>query len=155
MKPYAYIAASWKHQLAVELLAKQLREWGVDVNSFVDNRNGEQKGHEAIDPCGTRIPFDEWVMSERGEKSWLYDTQSALGAKLVIYIGPSGQDTWCEVGMAWGRGVPVIGFWAKGEQSGLMRRCVDWYSEMPALLTAARGYLGLDAALAGGKEEKG
>jgi hypothetical protein len=143
MERHVYIAASWKHQLAVELLSKELRAAGVVVNSFVDNRHGEQKGHEALTPEGKCIPFDEWVMSEQGKASFDYDARSACTAQLVIYIGPSGCDTWAEVGMAWAREIRVIGFWAKGEQAGLFRRCVGWYTEMPALLAAVRRYLGL------------
>lgn len=54
---------------------------------------------------------------------------------LVIYISPSGTDAWAEVGAAWASKVPVIGLWAKGEPSGLMRKMVsEWIFNYHALL---------------------
>lgn len=130
-----YIASSWKNQHAVEMLTDRLRNKGHEVLSFVENNHGEQKGHSATDEAGKPIPFDEWVMSERGLRSFQYDTAGATTAGLVIYIGPSGTDAWAEVGAAWARGVPILGLWAKGEQSGLMRRMVSqWFDSYRDLL---------------------
>lgn len=132
-----YIASSWKNQLAVELLTAELRKRGMEVWSFVENNHGEHKGHSATNPEGKPIPFDEWCASERGEKSFEYDTGSAMTADLVVYIGPSGTDAWAEVGCAWGRGVPIVGWWTKGEQVGLMRRMMTkWCTDLPSLLDA-------------------
>ena len=72
------------------------------------------------------IPFDEWCASPDGQRYFDYDTRGATESDLVIYLGPSGCDAWAEVGAAWARGVETIGLWAKGEQSGLMRRMVRW-----------------------------
>ena len=73
------------------------------------------------------MDFNDWCWSERGERSFRYDTQGATEADLVIYIGPSGVDAWAEVGAAWARGKFIFGLWAKGEPVGLMRRMVSWW----------------------------
>jgi hypothetical protein len=130
-----YIAASWKHQLAVEMLTAVLRERGHEVRSFVENNHGEQKGHEAKHD-GKPVPFEEWVWSPRGRKSFEYDTRGAAESNLVVYIGPSGMDAAAEVGVAWARGVRVLGLWAKGEGFGLMRRMIEWSSSYQELLRA-------------------
>ena len=123
-----YVASSWKNQHAVEMLTHQLRLRDHEVLSFVENNHGEG-------PHGAKqLPFDEWVFSESGTKSFIYDTDGARLSDLVIYIGPSGCDAWAEVGMAWASGVPVLGLWSKGEQSGLMRRCLKWFDNWKRLI---------------------
>jgi hypothetical protein len=131
-KPFAvYIASSWKNQHAVEMLTAHLREMGCVVLSFVENNHGENPNSS----------IDEWCQSPDGTRSFNYDTKGATESNLVIYIGPSGTDAWAEVGAAWGRGVPVIGLWAKGEQAGLMRRMVEWFTDYRALLVFLADYL--------------
>lgn len=129
-----YIASSWKNQHAVQMLTALLRERAHVVLSFVENNHGEQKGHAAYDKDGKPMDFDTWVASERGWKSFQYDTRGATESDLVIYISPSGTDAWAEVGAAWARGVEVLGLWAKGEQAGLMRRMVTWFEDYKELL---------------------
>jgi hypothetical protein len=131
-----YIAASWKHQHAVEMLTSMLRDRGHEVLSFVENNHGEQKGHEATKD-GKSMPFDDWVWSQRGKDSFDYDTNSAMNSDCVLYIGPSGKDASAELGMAFARGVKIIGLYAKGEDFGLMRRMVEWvhsYQQMLGLV---------------------
>lgn len=118
-----YIAASWKHQHAVEMLTRMLRDRGHVVLSFVENNHGEGTG-KTLD--GKPVSFDEWVVSPRGEQSFEYDTQAAMTSDLVVYIGPSGKDAAAELGMAWARGVKILGLYAKGEDFGLMRRMIQW-----------------------------
>jgi hypothetical protein len=133
-----YIASSWKNQHAVEMLTDVLRRYRHDVLSFVENNHGEvgtlSTRHLATKK-GQPIPFDEWVASERGRKSFEYDTGGATKADLVIYISPSGAVAWAEVGAAWASGVPVYGLWAKAEQIGLMRRMITWFDSHYTLLS--------------------
>lgn len=137
MSKQIYIASSWKNQHAVELLTHRLREQGHTVMSFVENNHGEQKGHAATDENGKPIPIEEWIASERGRASFVFDTDGARLSDLVIYIGPSGTDAWAEVGIAWSNGVMIYGLWAKGEQAGLMRRLVSrWFDNYRDLLEA-------------------
>jgi hypothetical protein len=131
-----YIASSWKNQHAVEMLTALLERAGHEVLSFVRNNHGEQAGHLALSDDGKPMNFDEWVWSDRGLKSFEYDTGSATKTDLVIYIGPSGTDAWAEVGAAWASGVPIFGLHAKGEQAWLMRRMVDWFDDYVSLIDA-------------------
>lgn len=129
-----YIAASWKHCHAVELLTDKLRSLGHSVASFVENNHGEQAGHLATEN-GKPVNFDEWCASERGRLSFKYDTENAMFSDLVIYISPSGKDAAAECGMAFAKGVPIIGLYAKGEDFGLMRRMmVRWCYDFRELL---------------------
>lgn len=129
-----YIAASWKHQHAVEMLTAMLRERACEVFSFVENNHGENPDAKMKDK--KPIPFEEWVWSESGRRSFDFDTRWAMGADLVIYIGPSGKDAAAELGMAYARGVPIHGLYAKGEDFGLMRRIVEWHFDFKSLLEA-------------------
>lgn len=131
-----YIASSWKNQHAVEMLTDRLRNKGWEVLSFVENNHGEVQGHKATED-GKPMALEEWVKSERGRKSFVYDTEGATKSDLVIYVGPSGCDAWAEVGAAWGVGTPIIGLIAKGEQVGLMRRMVQWTDSYRELLAWA------------------
>lgn len=129
-----YIASSWKNQHAVEMLTEMLRTRGHEVLSFVENSHGEQAAHLATDN-GKPIDFEQWVWSERGRRSFDYDTTGATTADLVIYIGPSGCDAWAELGAAWAKKVPIFGLIAKGEQVGLMRRMLDgWFANYREVL---------------------
>lgn len=152
-----YIASSWKNQHAVELLTDVLRRMGHGVLSFVENNHGEQCGHAAVDGQGKPIPFEEWVWSERGVRSFAYDTEGACRSDLVIYIGPSGCDAWAEVALAWASAVPILGLWAKGEQVGLMRRMVThWFDNYRELLAGLAHFRNARKAgpLGGGEHEE-
>lgn len=129
-----YIAASWKHQHSVEMLTALLREKGHEVKSFVENNHGEAtKG----------MPFDDWVFSKDGDRSFEYDTEWAGHSSLVVYIAPSGKDAAAEVGIAWASGVPVLGLYAKGEDFGLMRRLIEWHTDYRKLLKSVDIYAGV------------
>lgn len=125
-----YIAASWKHQHAVEMLTTLLRDSGHKVLSFVENNHGEYLKTDD----GRPMPFDEWVYSPQGEESFDFDTDAAMTSDLVIYIGPSGKDAAAELGMAFAKGVKILGLHAKGEDFGLMRRMIAWKKDYRELL---------------------
>lgn len=121
-----YIAASWKHRHAVEMLTALLRERGHEVKSFVENNHGED-----VKP----VPFETWVESAEAEQSFDYDTSAARNCNMTIYVGPSGKDAAAEVGIAWGAGRIVLGLYAKGEDFGLMRKMLNWHRDYRSLLT--------------------
>ncbi|TGK36233.1 hypothetical protein [Leptospira andrefontaineae] len=130
-KKNAYIAASWKHKHAVELLTGELRDRGLEVNSFIE----KEANFYVNDPLAIEMSFDKWVMSADGKECFEYDVNSAMSADLVIYLGPSGKDAWAEVGAAYARGVPIYALFAKGEDIGLMRRMVShWFDDVWLLL---------------------
>ncbi len=112
-----YIASSWKNRHAVELLSEQLRTRGIEVLSFVENCFEEDLHQD----------FEEWIKTPAADRSFEYDTTGAMTADLVIYISPAGTDAWAEIGAAWAKGQPIWGLYAKGEQSGLMRKMIRWF----------------------------
>lgn len=126
-----YIAASWKHRHAVEMLTDLLRQRGHEVMSFVENNHGED-----VKP----VPFETWVESEEAEQSFEYDTGAARKCAMTIYIGPSGKDAAAEVAMAWTAGRIVLGLYAKGEDFGLMRKMIEWHRDYRSLLASVDIY---------------
>jgi hypothetical protein len=133
-----YIAASWKHQHAVEMLTDLLRGKGHDVLSFVENNHGEHLKKEG----GKPLSFEEWMETEEAEQSFDYDTNGATKSNLVIYIGPSGKDAAAECGMAWAAGISIYGLHAKGEDFGLMRKMIEWHRNYRSLLESVDVYSG-------------
>lgn len=134
-----YIASSWKNQHAVEMLTDHLRECGYTILSFVENNHGENPTNEA--KAEKPLPFDEWCQSADGERSFKYDTDGAMLSDLVIYVSPSGKDAAAECGMAYGKGVPIVGLYAKGEDFGLMRRMMlAWFHDYRKLLNFVKEF---------------
>lgn len=121
-----FIAASWKLQHAVEMLTAILRDKGQhEVLSFVENNLFQAHSPEQ---AGNPNHFEDWVNTPPADEAFKYDMTGATHSDCVIYISPSGTDAWCEVGAAYAAGVPVIGLYAKGEPSGLMRKCMlKWF----------------------------
>lgn len=127
-----YIASSWKNQHVVELITEKLRDLGHNVVSWVENNYDENHV-----PGTDGFEFEKWVNSESADKSFQFDIDGATLSDLVIYIAPAGTDAWAEVGAAYGAGIPIIGLWAKGEQSGLIRKMMlCWVSRYTELINA-------------------
>ncbi len=125
-----YIAASWKHQHAVEMLTERLEGMGYEVLSWLR----EGRPEEAF---LSRLELTSFINSDEGRRIFRFCVDSATRADMVIYLGPSGCDAWAEVGAASGSGVPVLGLLAKAEDVGLMRHMVrDWFSSVSGLLDA-------------------
>ncbi|MDR2892522.1 MAG: nucleoside 2-deoxyribosyltransferase [Deltaproteobacteria bacterium] len=125
-----YIAASWKHQHAVEMLTERLEAEGHQILSWLR----EGRPEEAF---LSRTELANFIYSDEGRRVFDFCADSARGADLLIYLGPSGCDAWAEVGAAYGSGVPILGLLAKSEDVGLMRHMVShWYSSVQALLDA-------------------
>lgn len=132
-----YIASSWKNQHAVEMLTALLRECKHEVASFVENEHNQgcKNSESFYSENGEKIPFDKWIYSENGSKSFTFDTENAANCDLCIYISPSGKDAAAEVGISYGNNKPIIGLYAKGEDFGLMRRLVmNWFNNYRDLL---------------------
>jgi nucleoside 2-deoxyribosyltransferase len=119
-----YIAGSWKHKHGIEMLTDLLRKNNHEVLSFIE------KNQEIGYPEG--MPFENWLNTHDADQVFDFDTISAMTSDLVIYYGASGKDAAAEVGLAYAKGIPVIGLWSKGEDFGLMRKlftdlCYDYY----------------------------
>lgn len=129
-----YIAASWKHQHAVEMLTDILESKGHEILSWLR----EGRPEEAF---LSKLELTAFIRSVEGKKVFDFCAGSATGADLVIYLGPSGCDAWAEIGAAYGSGVPILGLLAKSEEVGLMRHMIDhWFSSVSALVKAVDKY---------------
>lgn len=123
-----YIAASFKHQHAVEMLTERLEEMGITVLSWLR----EGRPEEAF---LSKLELENFIRSAEGERVFNFCANSATKADLLIYLGPSGCDAWAEVGAAYGAGVPILGLLAKSEEVGLMRHMIEsWSSSVSELL---------------------
>ncbi|MDR2605585.1 MAG: hypothetical protein LBC55_09620 [Desulfovibrio sp.] len=127
-----YIAASWKHQHAVEMLSELLETEGHEILSWLR----EGRPEEAF---LSRLDLERFIRSDEGKRVFEFCSLSVKGCDLVVYLGPSGCDAWAEVGAAYGCGVPILGLLAKSEDVGLMRRMIrSWHSSVNDLLQAVR-----------------
>ena len=127
-----YIAASWKHQHAVEMLTERLEAAGHAVLSWLR----EGRPEEAF---LSRRELEHFIYSPEGRRVFDFCANSAVGCDLVIYLGPSGCDAWAEVGAAYGRGIPILGLLAKSEDVGLMRLMIrSWHNSVTGLLEAVQ-----------------
>lgn len=128
-----YIASSWKNAHAVEMLTFLLRERGATVISWIENNFDENPNS----PTGEKEKFDfeKWVNSDKANQSFLFDTKGAMECDLLIYVGPAGKDAAAECGMAYARGVNLVGLFAKGEDFRLMRKMFSaWYNRFTEVL---------------------
>ncbi|MBQ4133408.1 MAG: hypothetical protein IJD04_06735 [Desulfovibrionaceae bacterium] len=129
-----YIAASFRHQHAVEMLTERLEAMGIEVLSWLR----EGRPDEAF---LSRLELEHFIRSSEGERVFRFCAGSATGADLVIYLGPSGCDAWAEVGAAYGTGVPVMGLLAKSEEVGLMRHMIQsWSTSVGDLLEQVKKF---------------
>ena len=125
-----YIASSWKNQHGVEMLTQLLRKKGHTVISWVENNYGETHNHVT-----KQFSFEDWMKTEESEQAFKFDTDGAMNCDLLIYYGPAGKDACAELGAAFGKGTPIIGLYAKGEDLGLMRKMISsWHERIPDLL---------------------
>lgn len=132
-----YIASSWKNQHAVEMLTALLRARGHEVISWIENNYGEDHNHVT-----KKFDFETWVNSDNAWESFDFDTNGASTCDLFIYVGPSGKDAAAECGIAWAKGIPMIGLHAKGEDFGLMRKMfLKWYNRFGELLDAVDEFI--------------
>ncbi|MDR1359720.1 MAG: nucleoside 2-deoxyribosyltransferase [Deltaproteobacteria bacterium] len=127
-----YIAASWKHQHAVEMLTERLEQAGHEILSWLR----EGRPEEAF---LSQRELAHFINSAAGRSVFQFCASSAIGADLLIYLGPSGCDAWAEVGAAYGRGIPILGLLAKSEEVGLMRHMLSsWHQSVGELLESVR-----------------
>ncbi|WKY47235.1 hypothetical protein Q5O24_12845 [Eubacteriaceae bacterium ES3] len=123
-----YIAASWKHQHAVEMLTDLLEERSHKVLSWIR----EGRPEEAF---LSQKELTHFIESDEGLRVFDFCVSSVKSADLLIYIGPSGCDAWAEIGTAYGSQIPIFGLKAKAEQVGLMRHMIkNWFSSIAELL---------------------
>ncbi len=123
-----YIAASFKHQHAVEMLTNLIEAQGIEVLSWLR----EGRPEEAF---LSRRELEHFILSPEGQRVFKFCADSATRADLLVYLGPSGCDAWAEVGAAYGSGVPVLGLLAKAEEVGLMRHMISqWCVSVEDLL---------------------
>lgn len=127
-----YIASSWKNEHGVTMLTDLLRKEGHEVISWIENNYGETHNHVT-----KKMNFEEWVHSPESMQSFLFDTNGATQCNMLIYYGPAGKDAACEAGMAYAKGIPILGLWAKGEDFGLMRKMMfKWAKTIPEVIKA-------------------
>lgn len=128
-----YIASSFRNIHAVHLLRDRLQSQGYTVLDFTKFAPPLPDAMKSED---RRVAIDH---DERGI-IFNFCTSACGQADLVIYVGASGQDSACEVGIAWAAGVPVFGIAGVLEKPGtiLARAVTSWFMDIDALLQGVK-----------------
>ncbi len=122
-----YIASSWKHEHGVQ--TELLRTRGHQVISWIENNYGEGFAYSQVKS------FEDWIQTEGADKAFKFDTNGAMTSDLIIYYGNAGKDACAETGMAFAKGIPIIGLYQKGEDLGLMRKMMKkWRSSITGIM---------------------
>lgn len=125
-----YIASSWRNEHGVAMLTEKLRAAGHVVASWIENA-------KTIKSVSEYANFRKWLWSRDGETAFKHDTSGALECDLFILYTYAGNDAHAEMGIAWGRGVPIFGLEQKGIEDGIMLRMIEcWYENIDLLVTA-------------------
>ncbi len=107
-----YVASSFRHLHAVQLLCQELRRQGYKVFDWTE---------KATPPEGLNVSERrEWMDTDHGGEVFAFCAKACLEADLVVYLGAAGQDAGVEIGMAYGVGRPVLGIRGPLESPGLM-----------------------------------
>lgn len=129
-----YIASSWRNEHGVHMLTTQLRSFGHEVYSWVEQRFEELRTEPYTD-------FDKWVETEQANACFYADIEHATNCDLFIYYAPAGSDAAAEMGAAWAKGIPIIALCAKGDQLGICRKMwVGAYSRWDEIVDACNQY---------------
>lgn len=131
-----YVAASYRHFHAVQLLHRALRdEIGANILDWT--------AQAAPPPNCRAAERRDWFDSDRhGGETFRFCAGAAVNADLLIYYGASGQDSGVEVGMAHAAGVPVLGIKGALEDPGLMLSgaVTAWARDTADALVIAEGF---------------
>ncbi len=120
-KKKIYIASSFRHIHAVQLLERQLITMGYEILDWTRKASVP----EGLTPAQRR----EWMDTDNnGGTVFAFCHESCTSADLVIYLGQSGQDAGVEIGMAKASNIPVLGIRGPLEYAGLMLygSCTTW-----------------------------
>ncbi len=120
-KTKIYIASSFRHIHAVQLLEKHLIKMGYEILDWTRKASVP----EGLSPAQRR----EWMDTDNsGGTVFEFCKNACTSADLVIYLGESGQDAGVEIGMAKASNIPVLGVRGPLEYAGLMLygSCTKW-----------------------------
>lgn len=121
MKKKIYIASSFRHVHAVQLLIRELEKMDYEILDWTKKASVP----EGLSPAKRR----EWMdTDDNGGTVFAFCHNACTSADLVIYLGHSGQDAGVEIGMAKACNIPVLGIRGPLEYAGLMLygSCTKW-----------------------------
>lgn len=127
--PGIYIAASFKHMHAVQLLGAELARIGYNVMDWTSKATPPQ----GLTPAQRR----EWMDTDQnGGQVYEFCKTACTTASIVVYFGSSGQDAGVEIGMAAASNIPILGIRGPLEAPGLMLHgaITAWVDSAPLAL---------------------
>ncbi len=120
-----YIASSFRHIHAVQLLALNLQEMGYEILDWTRKASVP----EGLNPAQRR----EWMdTDDNGGTVYAFCKMACTSADMVLYLGQSGQDAGVEIGMACAKNIPILGIRGPLESAGLMLygSCTHWVEDI-------------------------
>lgn len=107
-----YVASSFKHLHAVQLLSRELHKQGYLVVDWTQKATPP----EGLNAAQRR----QWMDTDHGGEVFAFCAKACTTADLVLYLGTAGQDAGVEIGMAFAAQRPVLGIRGPLESPGLM-----------------------------------
>lgn len=130
-----YVASSFKHLHAVQLLSRELHKQGYLVADWTQKATPP----EGLNAAQRRT----WMDTDHGGEVFVFCAKACTTADLVLYLGTAGQDAGVEIGMAYAADRPVLGIRGPLESPGLML-----HGAITAWAETVEQALGMTAALA-------
>ncbi len=130
-----YIASSFRHLHAVQLLTMHLKDMGFNVLDWTK----KAVVPEGLTPLERRAWMDK---DDNGGSVYAFCREACTTADLVIYLGESGQDAGVEIGMARASNVPILGIRGPLEAAGLMLHgsCTYWVESIQSALVIMKQF---------------
>lgn len=99
-----YLASSWKMAPAINELAKTIRLWGHEVDSFCEETPDRYSFHFSEVPNYDKMNAVQFLEDERAQRAFREDKKWLDWADAVIMIKPCGNSAHLEAGYAKGTG---------------------------------------------------
>ncbi len=120
MKTKIYLASSWKNKRIIDVIAKQLKNLGYEVDNFTDPSSGrfvfswKELPQKTLSNLNAKTFLEDW----RAQKAFKEDKKNIDWADAVIMIMPCGRSSHLELGYAAGKGKQTVIYYPSGFTKG-------------------------------------
>lgn len=108
-----YIASSWKNAELVYTIASHLREWGHQVDAFVDSTNGRYVFHwsemlDSPDKSISKLNAITFLKDKRSQRAFKEDKKWLNWCEACVMVLPAGNSSHLEAGYIKGQKKKLI-----------------------------------------------